>query len=205
MLTSPTTDVLQIKTSHERLLLPNQFSYFDTLKKWEHHYRDRVNSILSEAKSFSLPITPEPFESYFSGFEFTYIPFDNSAQPKLDGCWDRNEGQIRIFYSSNAPEVRQRFTITHELIHVYQAFDPEFLAEMEAIKSPQQREQLMERIANKTAAYYLAPLPLLAAEAKTTPHILSLAAMFGVSTQAMEICLKDYGIVIDEKAYKPPW
>jgi Zn-dependent peptidase ImmA (M78 family) len=170
-----------------------------------------MNSILLEAKSFSLPITPEPFEKYFSGFEFEYLPFDNSAfndpfnGKELHGYYDHKNGKVRILYAANCPRTRQRFTQVHELIHFYQHLDQDFLADIEALKSPVMQHKLIERIADKTAAYYLVPLPLLRAEAMEKPNVLSLAGVFAVSPKVIEICLKDYNLTLKEQEYEPPW
>lgn len=194
LLAPPQTDVLQKKTSQIRQIHLYGTLYASLLKKWEYHYRDRIDKIFLEAGQVSLPIDFAPFEQYFSGFEFQYFPFDNSTLNKVHGFHEIEGKTIKIYFAENCVISRQRFTIAHELMHVYQLLDHEFLVDLEAIRVPFIRKKLIERIADKAAAYYLAPLPLLQEEARHTCNAIKLAGLFGISPQAAEICLSDYGL-----------
>ncbi len=191
--TATTTEVLQQNIRQQRQKTDNQ-SYASLLKKWEYHFRDRIDKILLDAHLFDFPITFEPFEKYFSGFDFQYFTFDNSDHKDLHGFYEVEDALIKIYYADNCVGSRQRFTIAHELMHVYQYFDHEFQVDIEAIISPVIRKLLIERLADKSAAYYLAPLPLMAVQAQKTCNAIQLAATFSISPRAAEICLSDYGL-----------
>lgn len=192
--TATTTEVLQQNVYQQRQVQADWSQYFNLLKKWEYHYRDRIDKIFLEAGRLSLPIDFGPFEDYFTGFNFQYTPFDNTGLDDLHGLHEVSDGRIHVYYAENCVRSRQRFTIAHELMHVYQHFDHEFLVDIESIRSTNIQKRLIERIADKSAGYYLAPLPLLKAEVKNTCNAIQLASLFGMSPKAISICLQDYGL-----------
>lgn len=181
-------------------------AYYSLRIKWRHHYYNRIDKILLAAKSVSLPIDFKPFENYFSGFTVEYRAFDNEKMPTLHGFSDYNNGHIRIFYASNCVEHRQRFTIAHEFIHIYQLFDPEFRAELEALPSEAAQQDMAEHIANKAAAFYLVPKPILEQELERPKNMIGVCSFFGVSQATLDICLKDYDLAhLKNNLNAPPW
>ncbi|OGL72039.1 hypothetical protein A3C17_04630 [Candidatus Uhrbacteria bacterium RIFCSPHIGHO2_02_FULL_53_13] len=175
----------------------------EKIKKWKHHFRGIVHKILLNAKDKTLPIAFSPMEHYLDGFDFEYYNFDpNEEELNIDGSYEIEDGRIiRIFVATDVPRSRQRFTIAHEFCHIIQLYDGEFMADMEAIADPTERENIIERIAEMTASYYLAPLPLIQREYQRAveefghgyalPHLTN---KFAVSHTMMSICLSDYGL-----------
>ncbi len=160
------------------------------------YFRDKIDKIFMASSSVSLPIGFEPFQEYFSGFDFYYQPFDNTLNDTLWGRWEvTDDGAIVVRYADNCPKVRQRFSIAHELMHVYGYHDPEFKMQIDKIRTPWVRKKIIERVADKSAAYYLVPEPILRETWKETPNADYQAKLYGVSRKTMEICLKDYGII----------
>ncbi len=167
--------------------------YMEMVKKWKHHFRDVVHKIHTNYGSLKPPIGFEPMEAYLSGFNIRYIPFDpKKIGIELDGFYKMNGGDVRIFYAVDLGEQRSRFTIAHELIHVLQRFDLEFMADMEAIEDENLRQVIIERIAEIAASYYLAPEKLVRFEYMFEPRPRQLAETFNVSRAMMKICVSDY-------------
>ncbi len=176
--------------------------YMEKVKKWKHHFRDIVHKVFMNADTVSVPINFAPMSQYLNGFLFEYYPFNPTEHGlNIDGMYDIvDEGTIRIFVANDVPRERQRFTIAHEFAHILQRFDGEFMADMEAIADPVERQNIIERVAEITASYYLAPYPVLKrAYARAIEHddrwvIRSLATEFAVSVKMMEICVSDYSL-----------
>lgn len=170
--------------------------YMEMVKKWKHHFRDVVHKIHTNHGYLQPPIGFEPMEAYLSGFNIRYISFDPKCIGiELDGFYKMNGGDVRIFYAIDLGEQRSRFTIAHELIHVLQRFDLEFMADMEAIEDEDLRQVIIERIAEITASYYLAPPKLVRFEYMFEPQVYRLAQTFNVSKAMMQICVRDYKLV----------
>ena len=159
------------------------------------YFRDKIDKIFVAAQSLSLPIGFEPFEAYMTGFNFYYSPFDNTTHETLWGRWEAtDDGTVIVRYADNCPKVRQRFSIAHELMHVYGHYDPEFKMQIDKIPDYATRKRLIERVADKSASYYLVPEPILRETWKETSNAAYQAHLYGVSQKTMEICLKDYGL-----------
>jgi len=110
----------------------------------------------------SFPLDLEPFENYFDGFNFTYIELDSSCPSEIHGLWRMEDREVTAYYASWHPEVRQRFTIMHELFHFVQSIDPWFLDFVDALIEYSGLPQdvickLVDRVADKGAVQYLTP------------------------------------------------
>jgi len=173
--------------------------YMEMVKKWKHHFRDVVHKIHSNYGYLTPPIGFDPIEAYLSGFTIRYIPFAPSRIGiELDGFYKMDGGNVRVFYAVDLGEQRSRFTIAHELIHVLQRFDLEFMADMEAIEDDNLRQVIIERIAEITASYYLSPENVLRRYCKNETSAHLLATAFNVSNKMMKICLSDYKIAVQK-------
>lgn len=175
--------------------------YKNHLDLWRYYFRHKIDKMLIDTPQ-KAPITFLPYENAFTGWKIEYESFDNSPIPKVDGFHDMdNEASIiRIFYAQNLFPSRIRFTIAHELAHVYQRLDPHFRSSMEAIPSSEMRVRLMERLANASASYFLVPEKLLRNEYEIYntghwPTEMVLASNFKVSERTIDIALDEYGII----------
>jgi hypothetical protein len=186
----PHSHALRQKPSY--LPYPLKQLYYSQLKHWQAYFREAIDNILIADPSLTIPVSFKPFERYLSGFEIEYYGFDNTFLPSVHGCHTIEDGKIKIYYASNCPQTRKRFSVAHEFIHIYQRLDPHFRSSMEALPSDEVRAKLIERIAENIASYYLVPQPLLENCYKTDKDVYSLASTFCVSQKTMEICLKEY-------------
>lgn len=175
--------------------------YKNNLELWRYYFRHKIDKLFLQTPQ-AAPISFLPFENAFTGWKIGYEPFDNKPCPRVDGFHDiDNEASvITVFYADNLHPVRMRFTVAHELMHVYQRLDPHFRSSMEMLPSDEMRVRLVERLANQSAAYYLMPEGLLRHEfaehdRNIWPTELVLASLFKVSEQSIDIALKEYGIV----------
>jgi len=109
-----------------------------------------------------------------------------------------NEGKYYIVANQDEPEVRQRFTIAHELGHyMYHrsligdgvSDSPAYRAPDETIYETTPLERIHERQANQFAANLLMPLARIKEVERENPEIsiLELARRFNVSEDAMRI------------------
>lgn len=193
--------VLRIKAAHKPRYGGCSPLYMEKIKKWKHHFRAVVDQVYLNAISVSTPVGFEPLEQYFDGFDCEYYVLDQEeGQPLVDGRYEIVGNTFRIFVATDVSEPRQRFTMAHEWMHILQKWDGDFMADMEAIQDPVERLAIMERIAEITASYYLAPPTLVKAAYLTAlvyekDEVLAhLAREFAVSEQMMQICISDYGL-----------
>ena len=174
------------------LSYPFKQLYYSQLKHWQAYFREAIDNILIAMPTLSIPIGFKPFEQYLSGFEVEYHGFDNTLLPSVHGCHTIEDSKIKIYFASNCPQTRKRFSVAHEFIHIYQRLDPHFRSSMEALPSDEVRAKLIERIAENIASYYLVPAPLLEDCYKRDKDIRSLTSTFCVSQKTMEICVDQY-------------
>lgn len=109
----------------------------------------------------------------------------------MEGAHEIDGGEIKIYYAAGVHLYRTRFTIAHEFIHILQLWDMDFTSDMESLRDEKLREQIIERVAQMSAAYYLAPPPLVMKMYEQTQDISEIARKFQVSKQVIEICVKD--------------
>ena len=186
----PHSHALRHKSSY--LSYPFKQLYYSQLKHWQAYFREAIDNILIADPTLTIPISFKPFERYLSGFKVEYYGFDNTTLPGVHGCHTIEGDTIKIYYATNCPQTRKRFSVAHEFIHVYQRLDPHFRSSMEALPSDEVRAKLIERIAENIASYYLVPAPLLADAYKREKDIRTLADTFCVSPKTMEICVDQY-------------
>lgn len=193
--------VLRVKAAHKPRYGACSPLYMEKIKKWKHHFRAVVDQIYLNAISISAPVGFGPMEQYFDGFDCEYYVLDQEeGQPPVDGYYEIVGNSFRIFVATGVSHERQRFTVAHEWMHILQKWDGDFMADMEAIQDPVERLAIMERIAEITASYYLAPPTLVrAAYLKALVYekdkvLAHLAREFAVSQQMMRICISDYDL-----------
>ncbi len=194
--------VLRKKTPHKSGYGTYSPLYMEKVKKWKHHFRHVIDKLFRNARPVRVPISFAPMEKYFNGFTCEYYPFDPREHSiSVDGMYEIVNGDtIRIYFATDVPVGRQRFSIAHEFSHVVQKYDGEFMADMDAIPDPEERQKIIERVAEITASYYLAPYPFVhraysRAIARQERDIIgALATEFNVSYEMMKICLSDYSL-----------
>lgn len=110
----------------------------------------------------------------------------------LSGCFDPEAGRPVIRYNPKEAEVRQRFTVAHEIGHFVLGHGAAYrdpAANFATNAAP------TEAAANRFAAALLMPSEVVEAVIKeqANPTLESLAALFGVSTVAMRYRLINLG------------
>ncbi len=145
--------------------------------KWRFHFYGVLYDVLLKAKPLNLPLDFTALEKYMDGFTVEYrniadLPEEFLADLRQAGevkeGWnhiDTKNGIVYIFFDPNMSKERQRFTIAHEWGHVFQKLDSEFKADMESLPNAEERNAIIESVADHMAAFYLVPHPLLKAEA----------------------------------------
>lgn len=128
------------------------------------------------------------------GATVSYDPFMSSS---ISGHIKRGESGYEIAVNAQDSSVRQRFTLAHEIAHLLlhrDKLDGGLLEDDRMYRSSLSTPE--ERAANIWAARLLMPEPLVRSEAQATgvPDSAGLAAVFGVSKQAMEIRLRELRI-----------
>lgn len=165
--------------------------------KWRYHFYGIIDGLLQRLGTPDIPLSFLPLELYMQGWEVGYCDIKLVPPDLLPVCnigevgegWNLIRGKtIYLFYDPDVSPVRQRFTLGHEWGHVFQKLDGDFKMEMEALESDEERNAIIESVANYFAAYYLVPHSLLHRQLTTAnifePHldvIPSLARSFNVS------------------------
>lgn len=125
------------------------------------------------------------------------VPLYRTPLPdRISGELVFNEGHPSIVVNSKHALVRQRFTIAHEVIHLVCGHGPALCLE--------KADSSKEREANAGAAELLMPESYVRMHAIHYDYdIERLARRYNVSQQAMEIRLRDLGVLGDSRADKP--
>lgn len=168
----------------------------------------KTKTILQENGAYSLPIPVESV-AYRLGLDVRPAPLGDD----ISGLLVIENGQGTIGYNLAHPEVRQRFTIAHELGHyvLHQAAQPLFIDKRYRSSAIYYRDGLtstgenpLEIEANAFAAALLMPEDLVSAEVAKLEldwgdeeALSALAKRFKVSTQAMAYRLVKLGILAD--------
>lgn len=166
---------------------------------------ERTNQILGQVASIheAMGFEEPPFD--FSRFlevypEFTLIPARMPAI--LDGRLRIKDGRPFIFYNVNTSRGRQRFTIAHEIGHVFLHTDL-FVCRVAETSSPKRssRRPVAEQEADCFASELLIPMPMLDRFAPSSLEelredafmrlVVRLSRTFNVSKTAMRIKLLD--------------
>lgn len=201
--------VLRQNSAHQSMYGRTTRTYRRKVKKWREHFNDLVIDILKQTNTKNYPVMFRPLAQYFDGFNIHYVKLNTLPDGILSSLhkkdeeaegWHLVDGKdIYIIYNSETSEKRQRFTIAHEWGHICQQFDEEFKADMESIANDEERNAIIESVANHFAGCYLAPDPFIARELaiyKThggfMPLEMEMANSFNVSFQCMEIRYTNY-------------
>lgn len=157
--------------------------------------RSKVRSILENLNVKEAPIPVEKVANLFS-LEVVYYPkFPDS----VSGTIIKDEDLHAIGINQNHPEVRQRFTIAHEIGHYIMGHD-----ENKILDDTFDKNTDKEREANKFASELLMPYDLLKSDIeKETQDIPGLARKYKVSEQAMSIRLLESGLINNRNLRKP--
>jgi len=202
--------VLREKIDHRRKYLHRGTWHRLTLYKWKMHFDRIITGVFDETGWSNPPINFDPLHQYMAGYDIAYLDihdFPDELFPHDCANYEVAEGRniignctIYLFSDENIWETRRRFTLAHEWGHVFQYFDDEFKAEMEAIPNPAIRQDVIECVANAFASSYLMPsrlikdavahLPMFPVDPQLTAQFT--ARGFNVSQEAMRYRLMDY-------------
>jgi len=165
--------------------------------------RQEVDALLKRNRVIKPPVPVEKIAEKL-GLQVRYAPFEG----ELSGALVRKHGQAFIGVNSLHSPKRQRFTIAHELAHfvlhkgISAHFDESFRVnwrdgESSKAVNPEEME------ANRFAAELLMPTIFLVKDVEKIKSfnqqaLDSLAKRYGVSSQAMEIRLGNFGFILPE-------
>ncbi|MBI2485045.1 ImmA/IrrE family metallo-endopeptidase [Candidatus Uhrbacteria bacterium] len=152
---------------------------------------EKIRVILEKLAITQPPIDIEKVAAYFG---INLVPYDNFPD-NVSGMIVRDQNgdneNIYIGFNSKQAKVRQRFTVAHELGHFLSGHD-----DLKIVEDTFDKDTVKEREANSLAAELLMPKDFLVADMKLGKYdIPSLASRYGVSEQAMSICLLKSGLL----------
>ena len=176
-------------------------SFYILRNKLVAYYKDLIDHVIKENGGVvKTPMDISCLEKYFSGFSFEYIPFFELFG--IDGYWemDYENDKVIIYYNTNCPEHRQRYTKVHEFFHFAQSLDMKFLEFMDSLilesDLPESViKQLLEKSTEKATAMYLMPNDYFIKKYEETKDIDQLARIFGVSRQTLCYRIKECGLL----------
>ena len=114
---------------------------------------------------------------------------------------DQPDGQLRIFINENEPQVRQRYSVLHELKHALDFYDhPVLYAKLG--RDEQHRNNLIEALANDFAAHVLMPTEIVKRVWPAIRDIATAASAFNVSFEAMRTRLEKLGFIKTPKFWR---
>jgi len=156
--------------------------------------------IKNNGGEIKTPMETDYLEKYLAGFKFEFIPFFHSFG--ADGFMDFNIelGRVSIFYNTNCPPCRQRFTKIHELFHFLQLLDMQFLDFFDRIYAESDLpefviKQLLEKSTEKATAMYLMPNDYFRKKYNEIKNIDELTRIFGVSKKSLCIRIQECGLL----------
>jgi len=152
-------------------------------------------------------LAPFPYEEIMKqhpDLEVYFVPLDDN---NVSGVTLLKEDKINILINTNKPELRQNFTLGHELGHYF--LHQEILKEEKGIVDPDasvegavalyrldnETSQRIEREANSFASSLLMPADIVKRGWRTVGDVAELANIFRVSVVAMSIRLTELGLV----------
>ena len=103
-------------------------------------------------------------------------------------------GKVRMFINEGEPDVRQRFSLLHELKHVLDFDDADLLHKRLGSGVAKRREQQIEWICNEFAACVLMPTALVKQTWYRAQDVSLAAGVFNVSPEAMSTRLERLGL-----------
>jgi Zn-dependent peptidase ImmA (M78 family) len=155
-----------------------------------------IPNLLRQAGELSAPINPLRIASYL-GIDVYTTDFTEEDGKNVSGIVAVEDGQPVIYVSASDPYVRQRFTIAHEIGHVYCGHltdkeNNELIDDEVRLRSA--NWNLEERQANVFAARLLMPATLIRQSINGgCISVEELSELFNVSEQAMMYRLRNLG------------
>ncbi|MDR1509601.1 MAG: ImmA/IrrE family metallo-endopeptidase [Synergistaceae bacterium] len=155
-----------------------------------------VTNLLKQSGEFHVPVDPLSVASHLN-IEVYETDFTLEDGENVSGIVAVEDGQPVIYVSTRDPHVRKRFTIAHEIGHVYLGHladkeNNELIDDEVRLRSA--TWNLEEKEANEFAARLLMPASLIrGAIDRGRVSIEELAEFFDVSEQAMMYRLKNLG------------
>lgn len=149
--------------------------------------RDKVRNILKSVDIKSAPISVEKVAEFFS---IKIVPYGGFPE-NISGTIVEQRGHIVIGVNQNHAQVRQRFTIAHELGHYLCNHDLSEKVIDDVFDKPTDKE----REANMFAAELLIPYDFIKEDIRTIKAIPELAKHYHVSEQSISIRLLETGLI----------
>lgn len=154
--------------------------------------RHKTVALLKAAKITQAPVKlNEIYKLVQKDFGAVIVPADESVTGKeRDAMLVNKDGQLVILYNKNRPVVRQRFSVAHEIGHLY------FGHVMGNSSLHHGYKNFDEQEADHFAAYLLMPTKFLRADMKAgMKDIDVLARRYGVSKDALWIQVTNNGLI----------
>lgn len=154
--------------------------------------RHKTLALLKAAKITQAPVRlNEIYKLVQEEFGAVIVPADESVVGKeRDAMLVNRDGQLIILYNKNRPVVRQRFSVAHEIGHLY------FGHVMGNSSAHHGYKNYDEQEANHFAAHLLMPTKFLRADIKARmKDIDELAKRYEVSTDALWVQISSTGLM----------
>ena len=162
----------------------------------EPNYSFARNMARKVLKDYKLSEAPTDLTAIFQGLDLKYIELNDSEE--IDGAILEIDGKPSIAVLNKArPLQRQRFTLAHELGHIFlehikrDIYDPEEIRESDAQSSGKTKPP-KEIEADVFAAELLVPYEQLKKYSSDMSNVDKLAGVFQVSKQAMTLAIMNY-------------
>lgn len=180
-----------------------EYEYFQRLNYLVSYHKDLLSAVIPSDKSLQFPLNTDFLQKYLSGFRINYTPFDNSFNPKLEGYYEKdpsNENVFNVYYNANSSYKKQRYTQTHETIHICQSLDPFFQTYFDELIVSQTLPnkliiKLLEKATDKATAMYLMPQDYFHNKYRESSNVNELADYFQTSIQSVAYRLKELGLI----------
>lgn len=128
-------------------------------------------------------------ESFFSSLDIPLIPYGEQRKGLVeiseDGFSFFDRGKYAIFINEKNPATRQKFTIAHEIGHIYLGHHKALRAQALSYTSPEDAQKQWETEANIFARNILIPVD--AARHWMRRSNLEKATVFGISEEAVRL------------------
>ncbi|MBL8121999.1 ImmA/IrrE family metallo-endopeptidase [Candidatus Saccharibacteria bacterium] len=154
--------------------------------------RHKAAALLKAAKVKQAPVTLNSiYQLIKSEFGAVIVPADESVVGKeRDAMLINRDGQLIILYNKNRPVVRQRFSVAHEIGHLYFGHVMGNSSLKHGYKSFDEQE------ADHFAAHLLMPTAFLRKDIKAgMKDVEELAKKYGVSKDALWIQITNGGLI----------
>ena len=128
-------------------------------------------------------------ESFFSSLDIPLIPYGRKWEDLIeiskDGFSFFDRGEYAIFINEKIPATRQKFTIAHEIGHIYLGHHKALRAQALSYTSPEDAQKRWETEANIFARNILIPVD--AAKRWKGRTNIEKATIFGISEEAVRL------------------